>query len=118
MTYPSAMLKQEIARRMNGKCRVNLITGSAMSFSGERLGDYTSCADCLDPCTMVNATGLAGDTLPMRIERRIGSFKLLWPCPQCGHEVSEEVELLKVSATTKEIESDPCCNSCRTRKVA
>ncbi len=118
MSYPAAMLKQEISKRMKGQCRVNLITGQAISFMGERLEDYSSCADCLDPCTMVNATGLAGDTLSMRIERRIGSFKLLWPCPQCGHEVSEEIELLNVAKATKEIEADPCCNSCRNRKVA
>lgn len=115
MSYAAASLQQEIARRLKGECRVSLISGNALAFSGERLTEFTSCANCTAPCEDANASGLLGEMLEFTAEMRRGVAHLEWACPSCGHKTHEESNLLNAPRLAREIESDPLCFSCRKR---
>lgn len=114
MTYLASLLRQQIARRLNGECRLSIPRGKAVSFCGDTLSDFTSCADC-DACEIGNATGLLGKTLQMRIVSRGDEVRIEYACPECGRNTTETASLLRAHATAEEIEADPLCFSCRQR---
>lgn len=112
MTYAASLLKQEIARRMGGDCRLNVRTGQLRSMDGER---QDSCASCPGHCLgSKHATGLVGATLQVTVvDRGGGTVMLSWACPRCARETTEEATVLTAPAVAKEVESDPLCFRCR-----
>ena len=118
MGYPASMLKQEITRRLNGSCRLDIRRGKAMSFLGDALLAYSSCASCFAPCSWSGSSGEIGQNLSMKIEVIQGEFKIPWACPECGRETVEKTNLLKFESVANEIEADPLCFACRGKKPA
>ena len=80
---------------------------------------YASCADCLSPCERSDhASGITGNTLKFEVVLRDGRAKLFWACPQCGAETCEDTDLLATEKAAAEIEADPICFTCRSKKPA
>ncbi len=117
MSYPAAQIRQEIGRRLGGRCRIDLLGARAVTFGGDRLGEYTSCADCAEVCGIINATGVLPGNLAIEIDGRRDETQLRWACPSCGHPVSEATTPLTAAAAARAIEADPLCHTCRNRLV-
>lgn len=116
MSYAMSLLKQQIARRLGGRCWIDLKKGKAMSFVGDPLTEATSCADCAGYCERAHATGLVGSTLKMEvIAYDDTTAKIHWACPGCGRDTQETAPLLKSQEIAKEIEADPLCFTCRSK---
>lgn len=113
MSYPATQLRQEIGRRLGGRCRVDLLGGKALTFGGDRLGDHTSCADCSEDCGRINATGVHQGVLTIEVDGRGDETRLRWACPSCGHPVIEATTPLEAASDARMIEGDPLCHACR-----
>lgn len=111
------LIKREIARRINWTCQADLKRGKVLSMIGD---SYANCADCHSPCERSDqASGITGNSLKFEvIVQNDKSVKLFWPCPGCGHDISEGSALLDMERKVVEIESDPLCFTCRTKKAA
>ena len=115
MSYAASALRQELVRRLDGRCRVALKDGKAITLGGDRLQDFTSCADCREECGKVNATGFVFGQIAFELDSRNGDAQLKWECPLCGNAVSEETSLLAAPGVAREIEGDALCFRCRQR---
>jgi len=114
VTYPAAQFRQEIVRRLGGRCRINLLVGKALTFGGDRLDNYTSCAECREECGAINATGgVEFGGISFEIDGRGAITKLRWACPSCDNPVTEETTAMEALAAAEAISADPLCASCR-----
>lgn len=111
------LIKREIARRINWTCRADLKAGKVLSMIGD---SYANCADCHSPCERSDqASGITGNTLKFEvIVQNDSGVKLFWNCPGCDLETNEETGLLEMERKVAEIEADPLCFTCRTKKAA
>lgn len=115
MSYAMSMLKQEIGKRMKGECRLNVQTGAVLRMDGDRM---ESCADCPAYCMGgARPSGYANTALQIEIvSLGEGRAKLVWACPGCGHETVEDSSVLKAQEHAKQIERDPLCFTCRSKR--
>jgi NADH pyrophosphatase NudC (nudix superfamily) len=108
----AVMLQREIAKRMNGDCRLSIQTGEILSMAGDR---HQFCSDCAGHCTSgKHASGMVGEQLRIHAEiEPNGSVLLTWACPGCGRETIERTTPVEVERVTKSIEKDSLCVNCR-----
>jgi hypothetical protein len=113
--YPAMLLKRELIRRLNGQCRVDLVTGSGLNLLAEKQTGY-SCANCPSPCEDHSQSQAdAGTGFQVRVES--GVAKLTWARPICHTTVHEDTTLPTAFLDAEAIKADPLCCTCRIKQA-
>jgi len=105
-SYPFLALQRALVRSLNGRC---VQDGSGvLAKDGER---HENCATCEARCGS-DEIGFSGG---VQVARVWGSdaIELMWPCPSCGREVTQETTALASLAEAEEVKRDPLCYACR-----
>jgi hypothetical protein len=95
------------------RCRLDLSAGVEFSGSAERGARGLACVGC-DGCDMkTGVVGLAGEGVSL-VKSQSG-LDLVWNCPGCGCEVTEETSALQSLWQAAEVKADGLCYKCRRR---
>lgn len=102
----------EFVRRF--RCRLDLSAGVEFSGSAERGGRGLACVGC-DGCDMHSGVvGLAAGGVNL-VQSQSG-LDMVWNCPGCGCEVTEQTSALRSLSQVGEVQEDGLCYRCRRKQ--
>jgi len=108
----------DLNERVMGRCTLRDIrmVHPSLSPSGP-VNAFEACTRCEDQCFIHADSGLLGSALSMCLTRHpYFGEQIVWACPGCGHEVSEDRPGIAYLFTLEgEIEADPICHKCRSK---
>lgn len=95
------------------RCSVDVHAGREFDWNAGRKEAGGACVGC-DGCdARLGQLGLADDGVSLSMSA--GALNLVWKCPGCGCEVSEETTALGSLKQVAEVRSDGLCYRCRRR---
>lgn len=103
----AALLGQEIARRLRGRC-VPAPGGGLLAKDGARHAD---CSTCFAACGDLSDMGLADKGFVL--EKDHEGLSMRWSCPGCGGAVHELTSTFEAQRDAEKVAGDALCASCR-----
>lgn len=103
------------AQKRRFLCKTDLQHGRDTDLSGFAAGVGGACVNCEGCSTPRGELGLVGERT--RLVGDIEGVNLVWACPGCGGEVTENTTPLKANIDAAGAEADPLCCRCRRKQT-